>query len=280
MSARKIRAAVAQFAPKLGDLAANAATCLGWIEKATRNSIDLLVLPECCLTGYNFDNADRLRAVGDNLGTDQVDIWQGICARTGLTLVAGIVEHSQDTLYNTAIVLSPQTRPLTYRKIHLWGIERRLYRAGDTPLIATTPAGRVGISICYDLWFPELSRALRLGGADLLASPANWAGNPNLTSMLDTDGRAMGFHLARSTACVNEMPVLVADRVGTEGDIRFLGNSCIVNAAGEAVAGPANDTEETLLEGSMDVGAQAGQQSHLGARRPKAYETLTMRGGQ
>lgn len=272
MSARTVRIAAAQYSPVFGDVETNATKSISLMEDAARDGVKLLVLPECCLTGYNFDDSKKLRTVAEDISGDRIAVWHGVCNRLNLTLVAGIVERVGDDLFNTAVIISPIEKPVRYRKIHLWGIERNLYRAGDQPMVVSTPVGRIGISICYDLWFPELSRALKLSGAEALVSPANWAGNAKMTNVLDHDGRAMGYHLARTTACVNEMPVIVADRVGVEDSIRFLGNSCIVSSSGEVVTGPADDREEITLIGDLTIGEEGlAHRTHLASRRLDVY---------
>lgn len=272
MSLNLVRVSAAQYAPSLGNVAQNFAVSIDHMERAARSGAKILVLPECCLTGYHFSNIASLEPLSEDINGAHIETWRDVSARLGLILVAGIAERDGETLFDTAVVLSPDGKVASYRKIHLWGLEKNLYDAGDQPVVIDTAVGRIGILICYDLWFPELSRALTLQGADILASPANWAGNTNLKSRLDADGRCMGYHLARTTACVNERPVIVADRVGSENGLRYLGNSCIVNASGEVVAGPADDESETLILGDIELGSpKVVQQSHLLSRRPDIY---------
>jgi predicted amidohydrolase len=170
-------------------------------------------------------------------------------------------------------VISPAGLVARYRKIHLWSIERDLYRPGDEPVVAPTPWGGLGVLVCYDLWFPELARALVLAGAVMLAVPANWAGNPRMRNPLDAHGLPMGYHMAVTAACANERPVLVAGRIGAEGRFRFLGHSCIVGASGETLAGPLGVEEEGLLVADLPMAGPmpATWQSHLRSRRPEVY---------
>ncbi len=276
MVSKEIRAAVAQYSPVLGDTQANLDTSLKWIDRAAAEKASLLVLPECCLSGYVFTDTEAAAPYATPLDGPAVAAWRARAVRHGLTLVAGIIELADDGLYDSAIVITPDGNATTYRKLHLWSIERDLYRPGNRAVIADTPAGRIGIMICYDLWFPELSRALTLDGAQVIACPANWAGNPRMKSPLDAHGQAMGFHVARSTACVNEVPVIVADRVGHEGDLTFLGNSCIISGTGDVAAGPAPADTTDLLIADIAIGRTLGAaQSHMESRRTDIYAVQT-----
>lgn len=272
MPERRVTVAAAQYAPVHGQVAANLSTSLSWMRQAAGQGAKLLVLPECCLTGYLFEDRIALAELAESVDGPSVTVWRAEAERLGLTLVAGFVERAGGNLYDSALVVAPGGSLSVYRKIHLWGIERQLYIAGDKAVVADTPVGRVGLSICYDLWFPELSRRLALEGAELIASPANWAGNPRMSNSLDQHGEAMGFHLARTTACVNELPVIVADRTGSEGALTFLGNSSIVSASGEAAAGPAPAAGDMLVITEVSLGhAAEGRQSHISSRRPEIY---------
>lgn len=280
MSSRQIRVAAAQYSPVLGDTRANLDTSLGWIDRAAEGGASLVVLPECCLSGYIFADTDAAAQHATSIDGPAIAAWRARAARHGLTLVAGIIEAADDGLYDSAVVIPPDGEVTTYRKLHLWNSERSLYRPGNRAVIADTPVGRIGLMICYDLWFPELSRTLVLGGAQMIACPANWAGNPRMKAPLDAHGQAMGFHVARSTACVNEVPVIVADRVGQEADLTFLGNSCIVAGTGDIAAGPAPAGTTDLLVADIALGPTRGAgQSHLESRRTDVYAVQILEDG-
>ncbi|MEQ8293767.1 MAG: nitrilase-related carbon-nitrogen hydrolase [Roseovarius sp.] len=277
MAGKEIRAAAAQYSPVLGDTRANLETSLEWIGRAAAEGASLLVLPEFCLSGYVFADPEAAAPHATPIHGPAITAWCERSARHDLTLVAGILEAADGALYDSAVVITPAGAVTTYRKLHLWSIERDLYRPGNRPVIADTPVGRIGLMICYDLWFPELSRALVLNGAQMIACPANWAGNPRMKAPLDTNGQAMGFHIARSTACVNEVPMIVADRVGQEADLTFLGNSCIISGAGDIAAGPAPaDTTDLLIADFVAGRALGAGQSHMASRRCDVYAVRTL----
>ena len=94
------------------------------------------------------------------------------CARLGHPRVTGLLERDGDTLYNAAILVGPDGLIGSYRKTHLpfLGVDR-FVMPGDELKVFDTPLGRIGLIICYDLRFPEVTRTLALAGADIVALP-------------------------------------------------------------------------------------------------------------
>jgi predicted amidohydrolase len=105
-----------------------------------------------------------------------------------------------------------------------------------------TRYGRIGLAVCYDIEFPELTRGLALGGAELIALPANW---PHDT--MPPNGRSILHSLAAVTAYFNRVFVAVCDRCGSERGVAFEGGSVITDPDGWLAAGPvANRGPETV----------------------------------
>lgn len=272
MATRDIIVGAAQYAPVLGDVSGNLTKSLAYMNEAAARGVRLLVLPECCLSGYYLDDRLHALALSDRLDGPNIAVWKEQAAKLDLTLVAGIIERADDEIFDSAIVVTPLGQVTSYRKVHLWGIERDLYQPGHQAVVVESPLARIGIAICYDLWFPEFSRRLVLDGAEIIVSPANWAGNPRMRDPLDNHGQAMGFHMARTTACVNEVPLIAADRIGQEEPLTFLGNSCIIDGSGQILAGPVSHVEERLITATVRVGpSDAVTQSHMASRRPNVY---------
>ncbi|MFK8252070.1 nitrilase-related carbon-nitrogen hydrolase [Ancylobacter terrae] len=264
--------AVAQYAPVFGDAAANAALSLAWIERAADAGAGLVVLPECSLTGLAFSDRATLRAHAEPLEGPGVTAWRDAAARRGIHIVAGFAESAGDRLFNTAVLVTPEGDVATYRKTHLFGNECGLFDLGDRLVCADTCWGRVGLAICYDLWFPEVARALALAGASLVAAPSNWFTPPR---QADEAGAQvpMAFHLATAAACSNELTIACADRIGAENGVRFLGGSFVLGPNGRPIAGPAaGDGEALLLATWPDPEATRRKvQSHLATRRVELY---------
>jgi predicted amidohydrolase len=153
-----------------------------YVRQAAARGADLIALPE---------NFAYLRTEGtkpsysEPLDGELVGWLEDLARETGCHLLAGsIPERIPRSLrvYNTSVLVGPDgERIATYRKIHLFDIripgkatlqESKWVRAGDTPVVVETPLGNLGLSICYDLRFPELYRRLAFAGAEVLFVPA------------------------------------------------------------------------------------------------------------
>jgi len=270
-----MRVAVAQIEPKLAAAESNLDLCLARLDEAASAGCSLLVLPECSSAGYVFESADEALVHAQEIPGPFTEALAAACGRLGLVCVAGMLEREGDLLRNTAVVVGPDGLLGRYRKTHLpyLGVDR-FVTPGDELEVVDTPAGRVGLEICYDLRFPELTRALALGGAELVALPTNWP----------VQARANADVLTRARAYENRVFLLVANRVGRERDTEFCGWSQICDVRGERLA-EAGPDEETLLVAEIDVAEArekdivpapgAYEMALFGHRRPELYGSLT-----
>jgi predicted amidohydrolase len=169
---------------------------------------------------------------------------------TAMWLVIGsLTEDSGDRVrpYNTCVVLDPQGQVrASYRKIHLFSLktdtidldENRTIAPGNKPVVARTDFGSFGLSICYDLRFPELYRALVQHGATVLVCPA---------AFTRKTGALHWHHLLKSRAVENQSYVLAAAQCGHHGGNRnSYGHSLIIDPWGEVLA-EAGDEPEVLV---------------------------------
>jgi predicted amidohydrolase len=230
--------AVAQIAPQIGAVDANVRRCVRALEEAAAAGADLVVLPECALCGYMMSDRTEALAAARALDGKAVEQLVDACARLELHAVVGLLERAGDRVYNTAVLTGPHGVIGSYRKTHLpcLGVDR-FCSAGDAlPEVYDTPAGRVGIAICYDLRFPELTRGLALAGAEIVCHPTNWPPAAEVLAEV----------VVRARAVENRVYVLAANRVGAERAGTFLGRSQIVAPGGERIA-EAGRSEERLL---------------------------------
>ncbi|TGS87416.1 hypothetical protein EN817_08330 [Mesorhizobium sp. M3A.F.Ca.ET.174.01.1.1] len=264
--------AVMQYAPEHGAVAANVEMSLQKIANAASRGASVVVLPECCTTGLVYPGRSELFGVAETFEGSAVNAWRKTATELNIHLVAGMAEREGSKLFNSAITVSPDGSAARYRKAHVFGGERALFDLGDQLACVDTPWGRIGLTVCYDLWFPELTRALAKNGATLVASPANWFTPPRQTS--DRSGASpMAMHLAIAAACSNEITVACADRTGQEGGVQFLGQSFIVGPNGRLLAGPASpEQDDCLIAEWQDPSAtRAMVQSHMETRRDDLY---------
>jgi len=264
-TAPRISAGYLQFRPQFGKVEQNTSRLL---ELLHPHRADLIVLPELCLTGYNFrDRAELERYAVAPSRSDSVKALRALCAKKDMHLVLGLAERAGDQIFNTALLIGPRGIALTYRKLHLFMREKEIFDPGDRPLAVRNVKGvRVGLMICWDWAVPEAARTLALRGADLIAHPSNL--------VLDYCQRAM---FAR---CVeNGVYAITANRCGADrrphGTIRFTGRSQIVGPRGELVQRAGMRREELHVEG-IDAGRARDKMitpyNHtLQDRRPEFY---------
>ena len=252
-----MRVAAIQFAPRLYDLTANRRRIAELAERAFCGGALLAVLPEMATSGYClYDRADALQ-VAEPVPGPTTGLLREICRRHGTVAVLGLPEVDQmsGVLFNTLAVVGPQGLIGKYRKLHsyvsepLWAMDGNL-----GPVVLDTPAGRIGLVDCMDVEYPELGRTLQLLGAELIAFAANWPSQP-LPS-------PVWWAMARDLS----LPLVAANRIGSERGVTFWGGSAVFAADGALAAslGPAD--EGVLL---ADVAPAAGRSAEVPA--PEAY---------
>jgi predicted amidohydrolase len=245
--------ACCQLAPSIGELDANRARARDAIVDAADRGAQVVVLPELLNSGYVFEGLE-------------------VAHERGLVVVGGVCEREGETLWNTAVIVDPSGLRAAYRKAHLWDREGRVFCAGDgPPPVVDTAYGRIGVVVCYDLEFPEWMRLPALARAELVCAPANWPREPR-----PAGERPQEVVRVQASASVNRMFIAVADRVGRERGVDWVGGSVIVDPAGFPVAGPAGDEETVTVLAGCEL-AQAREKrisphnDVLADRRPDLY---------
>jgi predicted amidohydrolase len=268
-----MRVAVAQLDPKLGEKERNLETCLMQLDEAAASGAELLVLPECALPGYMFESAEEALPFAEEIPGPSTEALAEACRRLGTHVVCGLLERDGDELRNAAVLVGPDGLVGTYRKTHLpfLGVDR-FVAPGEELKVYDTPIGRIGLEICYDLRFPEVTRTLALKGADIVAHPTNFPVAARVQTELITVARA----------AENRIFLLTANRVGKERWAEFCGRSQIVDPYGRRLA-EADDAREALLVADIEI-EQARDKDYVvpgdyelylfGDRRPELYGAL------
>jgi predicted amidohydrolase len=278
---RPVRIAAAQYQPNVGDLVGNRAAAVGWARRAAEQSVDLLVLPELASSGYVFSSDDEAAATAESTSGAVVAALTEVTRASGMHVVVGINEAVGGRRHNSAVLIGPTGALATYRKLHLFNHEQSWFAPGGELPVVDLPFGRVGMVICYDIWFPEAARALALAGADVVAVPTNWVSSFK-RQVFDAQGYCQGDIVAMATAAQNGVVMVCADRVGVERGVTFLGCSVIVGADGWPVAGPAGMDEEALLVADIDLDTVAAARRRtprnnlIGDRRPDSYNAVVV----
>ena len=264
---------VAQIDPKLGEKGRNLDVCVGRMEEAARLGAELLVLPECAIPGYMWDSEGEALPFAEEIPGPSTELLEHEAARLGIYVVCGLLERDGDSLRNAAVLVGPDGLIGTYRKTHLpfLGVDRFAVPGDELPVF-DTPLGRIGVEICYDLRFPEVTRTLALKGADIVAHPTNFPVAARIQTELITVARA----------AENRIFLLTANRSGKERWAEFCGRSQIVDPYGKRLA-ETGETGEALLTAEIDV-EQAREKDYVdpgtyelylfGHRRPELYGAL------
>ena len=238
----RITLALVQISSQRG----NKQETLGKIEelttKAKKLGADLAVFPEMCLTGYVV--RDQLYELAETIPGPSTNKVEDIARKTGMHVIFGmptLSEKTRATLFNTAVFVGPKGTIGTYHKMYLPTHsvfeEKRYFRQGYQAAAFNTPIGNIGLCICYDLFFPEVTRLTRLAGAQLIvcisASPAV---------------RRNYFEiLASARALENTAYLAYVNLVGVEDGLQFWGGSRLINPTGDIVAKAKYDEEDFVL---------------------------------
>jgi predicted amidohydrolase len=259
------------------DVADNVRAVLAMQKAAAADGVELLVLPECVLSGYMYDSrADALsRAV--RLDGPELGRVAAACRELRLHCVLGYLETTAEgALYNSAVLIDDAGAVVgNYRKTHLpfLGVDRFTDAGEQAPPVYVTRLGAIGIAICYDLRFPETARVLALAGADVIAQPSTWP----------YEAAVLAEHFVTVRACENRVFMVVANRPDAEAGSQFMGRSQIVAPSGARLA-EADTSASLLVTARVDL-AQAREKrivnvpgeyevSLFADRRPDLYRSL------
>ena len=262
--------ACCQIEPDVESPESSAARARAALAAAIDQGAGIVVLPELCNSGYVFRSVAEARAAAVPAAGELLAGWAAEAARGDAVVVGGFCELADDgEVFNSAAIVDPGGLVAVYRKLHLWDRESRWFAPGERPApVVETRHGRIGLGVCYDIEFPELTRGLALAGADLLALPTNWPREQRDPPMLRS--------LAMTAAYLNRVFVAVCDRAGSERGLDFQGGSVIagpdgsVLAAAGAGARPEALVAECELERARDK--RSGPNNDvLADRRPEHY---------
>jgi 5-aminopentanamidase len=270
-----MRIAAAQLNPRLGELAGNLELCAKAIREAAAKGAELIVLPECSLSGYMFEDRAAASAAAEAVPGPATESLAAISSESGIVSVVGLLERDGAELYNTAVVLGPDGLIGRYRKSHLpiLGVDRFVTAGAEPPPVFELQGARIGIEICYELRFPEVTRLLALAGAEVVVNPTNWPRNAS----------PLADFFIRTRAAENRVWIIAANRVGDEGGSAFIGRSQVIDPAGRRVAELGEASAGLLLvevdpraAGKKDlIFAPGSYEVHLfDDRRPELYGAL------
>ena len=264
-----MRVALYQCPPLPLDVAGN----LQRLSEIARRSkdVDLLVLPEMFLTGYNIgvQAVTRLAQANDGEAARQI---AELAKATGMAIVYGYPERGENGhIYNSVQLIDAHGQRLcNYRKTHLFGeLDHSMFSKGpDSFPVIELNGWKLGLLICYDLEFPENTRRLALAGAEVIVVPT--ANMVPYDFIADVTVRCRAFE--------NQCYVAYANYCGHEDEIHYCGQSSIAAPNGKQIALAGQD--ETLLVATLQRQQLADAKTgnfYLADRRPELYGELSKR---
>ncbi|MGQ9529957.1 MAG: carbon-nitrogen hydrolase family protein [Candidatus Bathycorpusculaceae bacterium] len=238
----KIKLVLAQISCKCGDKKENIKKMKETVNKAKKRGANLTIFPELSLTGYVV--RDQIYELAETIPGPSVKVMEDIARETNSYIIFGMPELSEKTkatLYNSAVLIGPEGYVGKYRKMYLPTHsvfeEKRYFRAGYHAVTFETKIGEIGLTICYDIFFPEVSRLTRLKGAQLIvcisASPAI--------------RKAFFEVLTMARAIENTAFLAYVNLVGIEDGLQFWGGSRLVGPNGKILAQAKYDEEDFVM---------------------------------
>jgi len=268
------------------DEVTNIAAVAALVEQAAAAGAQLILPPELFSGPYFCREEDEalFALARPTAEHPSVIAMQALAAKLKVTIPTSFFERDGHHYYNTLAMIGPDGEVQgTYRKSHIPdgpGYEEKYYfRPGNTGFKVWDVPGeggalvKVGVGICWDQWYPECARAMALMGAEVLLYPTAIGSEP-YDAELDTSRmwrRAMIGH-----AVSNCMPVVAANRIGTEGGQRFYGHSFISDEWGDFL-GDYGAAETGVLTARLDLARAATHRAGMGFfrdRRPQLYGRL------
>lgn len=239
------------------DIQQNMTSVLRLCQQAVDQGATLLVLPEVFL--FRKQRITSKQFSDSLMGASMAPLIEFVTNHQ-IWLVAGSVCESIDNsskTFNTSIVINPKGEcQALYRKIHLFDVElektsikeSKWFESGDQPVITSIDGISTGLSICYDLRFPELYRYYAQQGAELLTIPS---------SFTQVTGEAHWHVLVRARAIENQCVVIAPNQVGHgPRKVPTFGHSLIVDPWGQVLAEASGDLEEVIV---ADIDWEYGQ---------------------
>lgn len=222
------------------DVSANREQADRLVQEAAGQGAELIALPEVMHLRVGGEFAGRYKEVAEPIDGPTTQHYRTLARTLGVTLLLGSIgEQSDDPKrsYNTSVLIGPEGSILaSYRKVHLFDVavdaengdrESQRYLPGNELVCVDLPACRVGLTICYDLRFAELYRALALRGVELAFVPANFT--------LAT-GQLHWITLLRARAIENGMFIVAPAQCGRfPGGFEAYGHSAIIDPWGRVL---------------------------------------------
>jgi N-carbamoylputrescine amidase len=269
------------------DAGTNLKRCLDLIHRAADQGAQIVSTSELFTSLYFCQEEDAaFFDLAEPVPGPTTEALAKVARERAITIVGSLFEKRAAGLFhNTAIVLSPEGKLVgKYRKMHVPDdpnyYEKFYFAPGDLGFVAVpTPHAVVGPLVCWDQWYPEGARLTAMRGAQVLCYPTAIGAHAREPAGVPEKQRQAWITIQRAHAIANGVFVAVANRVGTEGEMRFWGSSFVCGPLGEVLAQGSQDKEEALVAACdlADIDVVREGWPFFRDRRVDAYGDLTKR---
>ncbi len=263
------------------DLPANVTQAEALVREAAAKGAQVILVQELFATPYFcIEQRPEYLALAQPFdGHPLIAHFAALARELGVVLPCCYFEKAGQAHFNSCAMIDADGRILgNYRKSHIpqgVGYEEKFYFSpGDTGFrVWQTAFGRIGLAICWDQWFPEAARAMALMGAEMLLYPTAIGSEPPNP---DYDSQPHWENTMRGHAAANIMPVIAANRIGTEvapggRELTFYGASFIADSAGQVVA-KAPRADAAVITATFDLAAIAELRASWGVFRDRRVD--------
>ncbi|MEM1659291.1 MAG: carbon-nitrogen hydrolase family protein [Candidatus Jordarchaeales archaeon] len=278
----EFKVALAQMSSARGDVEGNLEKMRRFVEEAAASGAEIVVFPEMCLCGYTvMDGRDfeTFHKCVQSLDSPPIRKLSRLSSKSNIHIVFGAPMEDparKGVVYNSAVLLEPDGGVHVYNKIHLptgrYGestfYEHMYCKPGSELKLCETRLGRIGLQVCRDYAFPEVSRAYCYAGVDVIV---------NISAAPATSKRFFDIILP-ARALENSSFLVYVNAVGKYGDVEFFGGSRIINPLGETVV-ECKTGEEELAVGTISLEQLRETRTRLpilkDVQPPEFYNKLT-----
>lgn len=289
---RKVTVAAVQMAC-VPDAAENRRTAETMVRRAAADGAQIILLPELFENPYfcqerRYASYDLATTPAENPAIQQL---RRVAAELNVVLPVSFYEKAGNVLYNSVAIIDADGTVLgIYRKTHIpddhFYQEKFYFTPGDTGFkVWNTRYAKIGVGICWDQWFPEAARCMALAGAELLFYPTAIGSEP----ILEVDSAPHWQRCMQGHAAANLMPVIAANRIGTEtitpdeenqqqsSALSFYGTSFLTDCTGAVMQQLGRDEAGIVMQ-TYDLDEMAEMRMSWGVfrdRRPEYYGAIS-----
>ena len=230
-----MKIALVQYNPAWENKEVNKQKILSMINKV--EGVELFIFPEMTLTGFTM----KSKEMSETIHGDSFRFFSSIAKEKSSNIFAGIIERRNTRIYNTLIHIKPDGNLVKlYRKVHPFSYsdENKHFNAGVKPALTKIKKWKIGLTICYDLRFPELFRKYGKKKAHLIVNIANWP-----------DTRIEHWRtLLKARAIENQCYVAGVNRVGKDPKLNYNGYSSVFDPMGKEIVAVENEEKVIVVD--------------------------------